>query len=121
MATDLATRKIVWERPIGTTRDAGLFNTHFNLPLPTGMFNIGGNLITADGVVFIGATADQYLRAFDETTGEMLWKARLPGGGQANPITYQGQDGRQFVVIAAGGHGGLRTKNGDALLAFALP
>jgi len=121
VAIDLLSRKIVWERPIGTTRDSGLFFTHTNLPLPTGVFNIGGNMVTAGGLIFIGATSDQYLRAFDERTGRKLWQARLPAGGQANPMTYMGADGRQYIVIAAGGHGGLRTRNGDYIMAYALP
>jgi len=82
---------------------------------------MGGNIITRSGLIFMGATADNYLRAFDEATGKELWKAKLPAGGQATPITYTGEDGRQYVVIAAGGHGGLGTTSGDALVAYALP
>lgn len=121
VAIDLKTRKVVWERPVGTTRDMNVLGLHTNVPLPTGIFGIGGNIITASGLIFMGATADDYLRAFDEATGRTLWKARLEAGGQATPITYIGADGRQYVVIAAGGHGGLRTRTGDAIEAFALP
>ncbi|WP_413722341.1 membrane-bound PQQ-dependent dehydrogenase, glucose/quinate/shikimate family [Sodalis sp. RH24] len=121
VAIDLQTRKIAWERPVGTTRDMNIFNTHTNAPLPTGIFSIGGNIITAGGLVFMGATADNYLRAFDEASGKQLWQARLPAGGQATPMTYLGGNGRQYVVIAAGGHGGLRTEPGDAIVAYALP
>ncbi len=121
VAIDLQTRKIAWERPVGTTRDMNIFNTHTNVPLPTGIFMIGGNIITAGGVVFMGATADNYLRAFDEASGKQLWQARLPAGGQATPMTYLGENGRQYVVIAAGGHGGLRTVPGDSVVAYALP
>ncbi|GAA4330689.1 glucose/quinate/shikimate family membrane-bound PQQ-dependent dehydrogenase [Pigmentiphaga soli] len=121
VAIDLQTRKIAWERPVGTTRDMNLLGTHTNAPLPTGIFMIGGNIVTAGGLVFMGATADDYLRAFDERTGRVLWKARVPAGGQATPITYMGADGRQYVVIAAGGHGGLRTRLGDSIVAYALP
>jgi quinoprotein glucose dehydrogenase len=65
---------------------------------------------------------DDYLRAFDVETGRELWKARLPAGGQATPMTYRLRpEGRQFVVIAAGGHGKLGTRLGDALVAYALP
>jgi quinoprotein glucose dehydrogenase len=120
-AIDLQTRKIVWQHPVGTTRDTGPFNIHFNLPLPTGIFNIGGNLLTEGGLVFMGATADDYLRAFDVRNGRELWRARLPAGGQATPMSYVGADGKQYVVIAAGGHGGLGTRSGDYLQAFALP
>lgn len=121
VAIDLTTRKIAWERPAGTTRDMNIFGTHANAPLPTGIFMIGGNIVTRSGLIFMGATADNYLRAFDETNGKELWRARLPAGGQATPMTYMGTDGRQFVVIAAGGHGGLGTRSGDALVAYALP
>ena len=82
---------------------------------------MGGNVITQSGLIFTGATADDYLRAFDEASGKELWRARLPAGGQATPMTYQGDDGKQYVVIAAGGHGGLGTRSGDALMAYALP
>jgi quinoprotein glucose dehydrogenase len=83
---------------------------------------MGGPIATAGGLVFIGATMDDYLRAFDLETGEELWKGRLPAGGQATPMTYRvRQDGRQYVVIAAGGHSMLRTRPGDSLIAFALP
>ena len=119
-AIDLTTRKIVWQHPIGTTRDTGPFGTHNNLPLPTGIFNIGGEMITRGGLVFLGATADDYLRAVDESTGKVLWQARLPAGGQANPMSYA-VNGKQYVVIAAGGHGGLGTRTGDSVVAYALP
>jgi quinoprotein glucose dehydrogenase len=119
-AIDLNTRKIVWQRPLGTTRDTGPFGTHTNLPLPTGIFNIGGSMLTKGGLVFIGATADDYLRAVDERTGKVLWQARLPAGGQANPMSYE-IGGRQYIVIAAGGHAGLGTRSGDYVVAYALP
>lgn len=70
-------------------------------------------------LVFIGAGQDDYLRAFDLDTGKELWKGRLPAGGQATPMTYA-MDGRQYVVIAAGGHGELGTTFGDYVVAFAL-
>jgi quinoprotein glucose dehydrogenase len=119
-AIDLRTRKIVWQHPLGTTRDTGPFNTHYNLPLKTGIFNIGGNMVTRSGLVFQAGTADDYLRAMDVTTGKILWRGRLPAGGQANPMSYAA-GGRQFVVIAAGGHSGLGTRSGDYVVAYALP
>jgi hypothetical protein len=74
------------------------------------------------GLVFIASAMDNYLRAFDIDSGEEMWKERLPAGGQATPITYRlGRDRRQYVVIAAGGHGKLGTKLGDSVVAFALP
>lgn len=120
-AVDLRTRSLIWKHDVGTTRDSGPLGLHMNLPFPTGIFNIGGNIVTRSGLIFMGATADNYLRAFDTRNGEEVWRARLPAGGQATPMTYLGKDGRQYVVIAAGGHGGLKTKSGDYVEAFALP
>lgn len=119
-AIDLTTHKIVWQHPIGDTRATGLFGTHTNLPMKTGIFNIGGNMITAGGLVFIGATADDMFRAIDLNTGKTLWSRQLPAGGNATPMSYS-VNGRQYVLIAAGGHGGLGTKTGDSLVAYALP
>jgi hypothetical protein len=79
-------RTSTWERPLGTTRDTGRFNTRLDLPLPTGIFNIGGTVAAAGGVIFIAATADQHLRAFDEKTGGKLWETRLPAGGRGVPL-----------------------------------
>jgi len=80
---------------------------------------IGGPIVTAGGLVFIGAAADDYLRTFDLSTGEELWKGRLPAGGQATPMSYM-LDGKQYVVIAAGGHPGAGTTMGDYVIAFSL-
>jgi hypothetical protein len=78
--------------------------------------------VTQGGLVFIGAAMDNYLRAFDLETGKELWKGRLPAGGQATPMSYRvRENGRQYVVIAAGGHGRLGTDIGDSVVAFALP
>jgi quinoprotein glucose dehydrogenase len=120
-AIDLQSRKIVWQRPLGTTGEMGPFNSHVDVPLPTGMVGMGGSIVTASGVVFIASTADDEMRAFDEKTGKELWSYHLPAGGNATPLTYSGADGRQYVVIAAGGHGGLRTIAGDYVIAYALP
>jgi quinoprotein glucose dehydrogenase len=114
---DLKTRKLRWQVPLGTLRDVA----PIPLPIEIGMPNLGGPLVTAGGLVFIAAAFDDYLRAFDLETGEVLWKGRLPAGGQATPMTYRVRDGgRQFVVIAAGGYGRAGTKLGDSVLAFAL-
>jgi quinoprotein glucose dehydrogenase len=79
-------------------------------------------MVTAGGLVFIGAAMDNYLRAFDVDTGKELWKARLPAGAQATPMTYRlSENGKQYVVIAAGGHGKAGTKLGDYVIAYALP
>ena len=87
---------------------------------PTGTENLGGTIVTAGGLVFIGGTRDARFRAFDKATGEVLWEHSLPAGGYATPSTYM-VNGRQYVVIAAGGGGNMRTEVGDAFVAFALP
>jgi len=87
-----------------------------------GVFNLGGAAVSKGGVTFIGATTDNYLRAFDTQTGKELWKGRLPAGPQANAMTYtSGQNGKQYVVIAAGGHAFMKTAPGDYVVAYALP
>lgn len=119
-AIDLDTRHELWRRPVGTTRDTGPLGIASRLSLRVGTPQVGGSIITAGGLVFTGATLDQYLRAYELATGRELWRARLPAGGQATPMTYE-IDGRQYVVIAAGGHSVLGTKAGDYLMAYALP
>lgn len=115
---DLRSRKIVWHHPLGTSRD----NAPLGVPFPVGVFSQGGPIVTGGGLVFIGATLDNYLRAFDIANGRELWRARLPAGGQATPMTYKSfRTGRQYVVIAAGGHSTLETRTGDYVLAYALP
>lgn len=86
-----------------------------------GVPDLGGPVITAGGVAFISGTLDYYVRAYDVTTGEQLWQDRLPAGGQASPMTYRAPDGRQMLLVVAGGHGSLGTKAGDAVIAYALP
>jgi quinoprotein glucose dehydrogenase len=116
-AIDLRRNAIRWQVMLGSTRDM----TPWFVPSPTlGMPNMGGPIVTGGGLAFIGAAMDNYLRAFDIDTGRELWKGRLPAGGQATPMSYEA-NGRQFVVIAAGGHGKLGTKSGDYVVAFALP
>jgi quinoprotein glucose dehydrogenase len=116
-AVDLRRNKIRWQVMLGSTAD----KSPWFLPTPTlGMPNMGGPMATASGIVFVGAATDNYLRAFDIDTGRELWKGRLPAGGQATPMSYVSGD-TQYVVIAAGGHGGLETTRGDFVVAFALP
>ena len=86
---------------------------------PTGAENYGGPVVTAGGLVFIAATKDEKLRAFDKRTGELLWTTALPAGGYATPAVYEA-GGRQYVVIAAGG-GKMGTRSGDSYLAYRLP
>lgn len=115
-AVDLKTNEIVWKKRIGTVRDS----SPIPLPFKMGMPMLGGPISTAGNVMFIGATADNYLRAFNVTNGKQLWEARLPAGGQATPMTYE-VNGKQYVLIAAGGHGSFGTKLGDYIVAYALP
>ena len=117
-AIDMKTGEILWQVPLGTTRDLAP-GSQFLLR-GTGTPNFGGPITTASGLVFIGAAMDNYLRAFDGRTGKELWKGRLPAGGQATPMTYVA-GGRQYVVIAAGGHSKSDTKRGDQIVAYALP
>jgi len=91
------------------------------VPMIPGSFNFGGALTTAGGLIFIGAARDTTLRAFDIDTGRVLWSSKLPASAQATPMTYRARSGKQFVVIAAGGHTALGTKMGDHIVAFALP
>ncbi|CAM3511086.1 pyrroloquinoline quinone-dependent dehydrogenase [Rouxiella silvae] len=113
---DLKTNDIVWKKRIGTVRDS----SPVPLPFKMGMPMLGAPTSTAGNVFFIAATADNYLRAFNMSNGDQLWQARLPAGGQATPMTYE-VNGKQYVVIAAGGHGSFGTKLGDYIIAYALP
>jgi quinoprotein glucose dehydrogenase len=112
-AVDLFSGKKVWDVPLGT----------FIPGKQTGAINLGGPIVTAGGLVFTAAATDgkeNYLRAFDSQSGRELWKWELPAGGQATPMTYK-FDGKQYLVIAAGGHGKLGSKQGDYVMAFTLP
>jgi quinoprotein glucose dehydrogenase len=113
---DLATGKIAWKHKNGTVMDM----TPLPLPFKVGVPGIGGPMLTKGGVAFLGAAVDDYLRAYDVTSGRELWQARLPAGGQATPMTYTvGQ--KQYVLIVAGGHGSVGTKPGDYVIAYTLP
>ena len=115
-AVDLVGGEVIWRRSLGTSRGQAPWPLWFE----TGSPNTGGPLVTAGGLLFIGATTDSYFRAFDTDTGEELWRSDLPFTANATPISYRTREGgRQFIVIAAGGHGW--SEPGDLLIAFALP
>ena len=121
-AIDLTTGKLMWTHPLGTGRDGGPLGIKSQLPFTMGTPTFGGAIATRSGVTFIGAAQDGYLRAYDTVTGKLLWEHRLPAGGNATPMSYTSpESGRQFVVIYAGGYGGLGSRMGDFLVAFALP
>lgn len=113
---DLRTGEIVWKHKNGTVEDMA----PVPIPLELGVPGIGGPIITRGGVVFLAATVDDYLRAYNLTDGEELWRARLPAGGQATPMTYLNRQGEQMVVQVAGGHGSVGTTIGDYVLAYKL-
>ena len=113
-AVDLNSGEIKWQVPLGEYREL----TDRGIP-PTGTENYGGPVVTAGGLIFIAATADETIRAFDKDTGKVLWSAQLPFGGNATPSVYMAE-GRQFVVISAGGAKSGRPAGG-VLVAFALP
>ncbi len=119
-AIDLQTGKVKWEVPLGSIEDMPLNGIRSGLHIPLGMPTLGGPLVTEGGLTFFFGTLDYYLRAFETSTGTEVWKKRLPVGGQATPISYVGDDGRQFIVIVAGGSRG-DTKRGDYVIAYALP
>jgi quinoprotein glucose dehydrogenase len=116
-AVDLASGDIVWTVPLGVNdsllaRGVG----------KTGAPNIGGSIVTAGGLVFIGGTNDRRLRAFDARTGDELWESRLEASAHATPMTFLGpRTGRQFVVVAAGGGGSFSRDQADVMAAYALP
>ncbi|WP_219117696.1 membrane-bound PQQ-dependent dehydrogenase, glucose/quinate/shikimate family [Janthinobacterium sp. UMAB-56] len=117
-AVDLRTMKKVWMHKNGTTRDSA----PVPIALPLGVPSLGGMSTTGGGVAFLSSTLDYYIRGYDVRNGKTVWKARLPAGGQATPMSYvSDKTGKQYVVVMAGGHGSLGTKMGDSLVAFALP
>lgn len=118
VAVDLDTGETLWEVPLGTVRDLA----PLPLPLAYGSITLGGPVITGSGLVFIGAAMERAFRAFDLRSGEELWKARIPAPAVATPMTYRLRpDGRQYVVVAAGGHALAPMDVSDHLVAFALP
>jgi glucose dehydrogenase len=116
VAINVNTGEYAWRVPLGVVEELeakGVKNT--------GAMNMGGSVSTAGGLVFIAATNDRRFRAFEAKTGKVLWETQLEAGGYASPITYQGKDGKQYVVIVATGGGYYDSKTGDSVVAFALP
>lgn len=118
-SVDMREGTINWQRKVGSIQDVAPAIVP-NLEL--GMGGLGGPIITAGGLIFMGTVMDDYFRAFDLASGETLWEGRLPAGGQATPMTYYLEEtGKQYVVIAAGGHARIGTTSGDYVIAYALP
>jgi quinoprotein glucose dehydrogenase len=114
IAIDAATGQLRWEIPLGA------------LPVPGalpewGSVNLGGPLATGGGLVFVGATFDPAMRAFDVSSGKELWRGELPASARATPMTFVGPNGKQYVVIASGGHSAEFGNLDNAIVAFALP
>lgn len=116
VALDLDTGEYAWRVPLGTIPELDAIGVH-----NTGSMNMGGSIATAGGLIFIAATNDRHFRAFEAKTGKVLWDTQLEAGAYATPITYQGKDGKQYVVIVATGGGYYDRKGGDSVAAFALP
>ena len=114
-AIDLVKGEILWKVPLGEYPHLAAKGIRH-----TGTLNFGGAVATAGGVIFVAATADEKIRAFEKHSGRVLWEHQLPAGGYATPSTYM-VNGRQYVVIAAGGSGKNATRSGDSIVAFALP
>jgi quinoprotein glucose dehydrogenase len=109
VAFDVDTGTLRWEAPLGSMGDG----------MPPGSINLGGPMVTAGGLIFTAAALDPHLRAFDADTGKELWSVELPAAAQATPMTYE-WNGRQYIVVCAGGHGKMGSKMGDWVMAFAL-
>ncbi|MDB5421175.1 MAG: glucose dehydrogenase [Brevundimonas sp.] len=119
-AIDLKTGRQIWDRPLGTARKNGPFGIPSGLGIEIGTPNNGGAVVTAGGLIFVAAATDDLIRAIDLKTGKTVWSAPLPGGGQATPMVYEA-NGRQFLVIAPGGHHFMETPVSDEVIAYALP
>ena len=119
-AIDIATGKTIWDRPLGEARTNGPFGIPSMLPITIGTPNNGGSVITAGGLIFVAAATDNLIRAIDMRTGKTVWKDVLPAGGQATPMTYE-MNGKQYLVLYAGGHHFMETPVGDEVVAYALP
>ena len=114
-AINVNTGEFAWRVPLGINDELEAKGVH-----NTGALNIGGSIATAGGLVFIAATNDNRLRAFEARTGRELWSTILDASGHATPSTYLGRDGKQYVVIATGGGGFFGSKPADTFVAFRL-
>ncbi|WP_445081506.1 hypothetical protein [Martelella alba] len=123
VGVDLKTGKTERLRRVGTIKnlDTAFLPRRFPIGFPMGMVARGGPLITEGNLVFHGATAYDFFRSYDSSSGRLLWQAELSAGAQATLATYMGSEGKQYVVIAASGHGSLGTKEGDTVVAFPSP
>jgi quinoprotein glucose dehydrogenase len=119
-AVDMTAGVIRWQIPLGSMQDFGGAHPQ---QIPAGSISLGGPIVTASGIVFVAGTTDSFIRGFDVETGKELWKAQLPASGNAAPMTYLvKRGGKQYVVVAAGGHPKITEESlGDALVAFTLP
>ncbi|MDE1188267.1 MAG: membrane-bound PQQ-dependent dehydrogenase, glucose/quinate/shikimate family [Pantoea sp.] len=122
-AIDLTTGKTRWQVPVGSIQDAPVHGITPGVNIPLGMPTMGGPLVTKGGLTFFHGSLDYYVRAFDNNTGHELWRGRLPVGGQGAPMTYMGKDGKQYIVVVAGGatRTGTNANRGDYVIAYALP
>lgn len=120
-AIDMKTQTLLWHRSLGTPEQFGPLGMKTHMPIELGMPTLGGAVATGSGIVFFSATSDYYLRALDVATGEVIWKSPLPVGGGATPLIFMSpEDGRQYVVVTAGGSRSAPDQ-GDYIIAFALP
>ncbi|MBF7688784.1 membrane-bound PQQ-dependent dehydrogenase, glucose/quinate/shikimate family [Acinetobacter rathckeae] len=122
-AIDLTTGQTKWQVPMGTIEDAPVKGIRPGVHMPIGMPTMGGPLVTKGGLTFFHGSLDNYLRALDSNTGEEIWRSRLPVGGQGAPMSYVGKDGKQYIVVVAGGatRTGSNENRGDYVIAYTLP
>lgn len=120
-AVDLKSKKLLWQTPVGTSKEVGPLGIKTYVPMEVGMPTYAGTMTTAGGLVFFAGSQDYYLRAFDSETGKEIWKHALPIGSSATPMTYiSPKTGKQYIVISVGG--AAESKNvGDYVIAFSLP
>jgi glucose dehydrogenase len=121
-AVDLRSGKLLWTLPLGTAERIGPLGMPSHLPVSIGTPLFGGSAVTAGGVTFIAASQDRRLRAFDTSTGKLLWETQLAGDGTATPMSYLSTDsGRQFIAISVSGDDEFVAGDGDYIVAYALP